>query len=98
MLTIPIKKEWFDMIKSGEKPEEYREMTLYWTKRFEKYLLAEPNTAFEVILRNGYGKDRPSIKCTVTIDIDYGYGCWGAWSHDLYYVLRIKHWEEYKET
>ena len=38
MLTIPIKKEWFDMIKSGEKPEEYREMSPYWTKRFEKYL------------------------------------------------------------
>ena len=25
MLTLPIKKKWFDMILSGEKKEEYRE-------------------------------------------------------------------------
>lgn len=25
MLTLPIKKKWFDMILSGEKQEEYRE-------------------------------------------------------------------------
>ena len=26
MLTLPIKKKWFDMILSGEKKEEYREI------------------------------------------------------------------------
>ena len=26
MLTLPIKKQWFDMILSGEKKEEYREI------------------------------------------------------------------------
>lgn len=26
MLTLPIKKKWFDMIVSGEKAEEYREI------------------------------------------------------------------------
>ena len=26
MLTLPIKKKWFDMIRSGEKNEEYREI------------------------------------------------------------------------
>lgn len=25
MLILPIKRKWFDMIKSGEKKEEYRE-------------------------------------------------------------------------
>lgn len=29
MLTLPIKKKWFDMIISGEKKEEYREITPY---------------------------------------------------------------------
>lgn len=33
-LTLPLKKKWFDMIKSGEKKEEYREMSLYWKCRF----------------------------------------------------------------
>ena len=37
MLILPIKRKWFDMIKSGEKKEEYREIKPYWTKRFENY-------------------------------------------------------------
>ncbi len=32
-LTLPLKKKWFDMIKSGEKKEEYREINLYWVSR-----------------------------------------------------------------
>ena len=34
MLTLPIKKKWFDMILSGEKKEEYREITPYYEIRF----------------------------------------------------------------
>lgn len=33
VLYLPLKKEWFDMIKSGEKTEEYRSITQYWIKR-----------------------------------------------------------------
>ena len=33
-LTLSLKMQWFDMIKSGEKKEEYREMSLYWKCRF----------------------------------------------------------------
>lgn len=32
-LTLPLKKQWFDMIKSGEKKEEYRSISDYWRKR-----------------------------------------------------------------
>ena len=32
-LTLSLKKKWVDMIASGEKTEEYREITLYWQKR-----------------------------------------------------------------
>ncbi len=34
MLTLPIKKKWFDMIFSGEKKEEYREIKPYYETRF----------------------------------------------------------------
>lgn len=34
MLTLPIKKKWFDMIVSGEKREEYREIKPYYDSRF----------------------------------------------------------------
>lgn len=33
-MILPIKKKWFDMIKSGEKREEYREIKPYYTARF----------------------------------------------------------------
>ena len=36
MLTLPIKKKWFDMIMSGEKTEEDREIKPYYTVRFQK--------------------------------------------------------------
>lgn len=32
-LTLSLKKKWFDMIASGEKKEEYREIRPYWIKR-----------------------------------------------------------------
>ena len=32
-LKLPLKKKWFDMTKSGEKTEEYREITPYWCTR-----------------------------------------------------------------
>jgi hypothetical protein len=34
VLNLTLKKQWFDMIKSGQKPEEYREIIPYWAKRF----------------------------------------------------------------
>ena len=34
MLILPIKKKWFDMIASGEKKEEYREIKPYYDSRF----------------------------------------------------------------
>ena len=33
VLTLTISKQWFDMIVSGEKNEEYREIKQYWTSR-----------------------------------------------------------------
>lgn len=34
MLTLPIKTKWFNMILSGEKKEEYREIKEYYETRF----------------------------------------------------------------
>lgn len=36
MLILPIKRKWFDMIKSEEKKEEYREIKPYWASRLFK--------------------------------------------------------------
>ena len=34
MLIFPLKKEWYEKIKSGEKTIEYREVKPYWQSRF----------------------------------------------------------------
>ncbi len=105
MLTLPIKKKWFDMILSGEKKEEYREIKPYYTSRFTRPLptiigptLREKKLkcSFPVVFRNGYSKDSPSIKCLVKLDINYGIEKWGAEPNKLYYVLKILSVEEIK--
>ena len=88
MLILPIKKKWFDMILSGEKKEEYREIKPYWAKRFN----FEKNTLYlqrTVIFKNGYRKDSPQIKCYVKIKKGYGREELGAEKNKVYYVLEI---------
>ena len=50
MLILPIKKKWFDMIVSGEKKEEYREIKPYYDSRFMNafgFLLAGGQMVYE---------------------------------------------------
>lgn len=91
MLTLPIKKKWFDMILSGEKKEEYREIKPYYNNRFKKNCIKEIyfNPVKEIIFRNGYSKSSPSIKCKVEITEGYGKFEWGAEPGKEYYVLKI---------
>lgn len=68
MLTLPIKKKWFDMILSGEKKEEYREIKPYYDSRFfNEYKRNNHNLCFYVIFKNGYSKNSPSIKCYISL-------------------------------
>lgn len=61
ILYLTVKKKWFDLIKSGEKRKEYREIKPYWTMR----LLDKDGIirAFdEIHFRNGYGNNAPLVK------------------------------------
>ena len=95
MLTLPIKKKWLDMILSGEKKEEYREIKPYWTTRFAKAFEFENgvptgNGTQEIILRNGYGADVPCVKVLCSLQVKTGNPEWGAELGVLYYVLKIQ--------
>ncbi len=92
MLTLPIKKKWFDMILSGEKREEYREIKPYYQSRFDD--LVGGYCEFKVMFRNGYSKKSPSFIATCTVTVDYGFPLWGADPNTLYYVLQIHEIEE----
>ena len=65
MLTLPIKKGWYDLIAGGVKKEEYREIKPYDTTRFRNIFGAtwESGEAPEqrVIFRNGYSADAPQL-------------------------------------
>lgn len=92
MLTLPIKKQWFDMILSGEKTEEYRDSTGYWRTRFYNLFgypayWGEPK---KVLLRNGYRKDSPYAVATVTLETGLGKLEWGAVPGKHYFILNIQ--------
>ena len=38
MLTLPIKRKWLEMIRSGQKKEEYRALSPYYAARFKRFL------------------------------------------------------------
>lgn len=112
MLTLPIKRKWLDMIVTGEKREEYREITDYWTKRFVNLLGESDDHAnvilqnlrdhridkeCEVLLQNGYNPDgSPQAVAVVTISIGGGREDWGATPGVDYFVLKIKRITETK--
>ena len=52
-LTLSLKRKWFDMIKSGEKKEEYRECSDHWIRRFVKDFRTMSNFRFEMCFRGG---------------------------------------------
>jgi hypothetical protein len=84
ILHLTLKKKWFDMIASGEKREEYREMKPYWHKR----LLGQKYDAIR--FRNGYAPTSPTL--TVELKELYsGFGIieWGAPEGQEVYILRL---------
>lgn len=95
MLTLTIKKKWFDMICSGEKKEEYRDIKQYYFRRFVKYLGwqtvngQKTKEEFLVRLRNGYDERSPSVVARCTVGVGTGKPEWGAEPGKEYYVLKI---------
>ena len=99
-LYLTLTEKWFDMILSGEKPEEYRELKEYWAKRLVD--APEPNIydpkgqevnfkQFDVVVfSNGYHKDRRQM----TVDFKYtdigpGQEKWGAEQGKSYFRLHL---------
>jgi hypothetical protein len=68
MITMTLTKEWFDLILSGVKTEEYREIKAYWAKRlignyspnqevFYRGTYLMPFGVDKIRFRNGYSKE-----------------------------------------
>lgn len=86
ILHLILKKKWFDMILSGEKKEEYREIKPYWTKRFFN---KDGSTKDYNIIRfkNGYNPDSPMFDIDFKgIRIGKGKPEWGGDEYNVYII------------
>lgn len=81
-LHLTLEKKWFDIIASGEKKEEYREIKSYWEGRLchPFYPVIRQFRNYEVIkFKNGYGKNAPVLTVEFKgIEIGTGKQEWGA--------------------
>jgi len=95
MLILPIKKQWYDLILSGEKKEEYREIKPYYETRFKHCGLLDsfgnPTGARLIVaFRNGYSAKSPTFCAKVKCEIKTGNPAWGAMEGEKYYALQIE--------
>lgn len=92
MLTLSIKKKWFDMILFGEKKEEYRDIKPYYDSRLRhawQGSLIGGRAPRKIRFRNGYSASSPSFVATCTFDFGEGKPEWGAEPGKQYYRLHI---------
>lgn len=93
ILYLTLKKKWFDMILSGEKKEEYREIKPFWDKRLIKSS-GNGNTVYHafthIIFTNGYEPDSPQFKIECkSISPGSGQFVWGSDPRDCVYVIEL---------
>lgn len=81
-LHLVLKHKWYDMIASGVKKEEYREIKPYYSDRFFN------NHYTHVVFHKGYTNETMTfwIKNIIT---DFGKPEWGAEPNELYYVIKL---------
>lgn len=83
MLCLPIKMKWLEMIASGEKKDEYREIKPYWTTRFKNVFPFDgdnpiPGHIVNITLKAGYDINSPSLVVSVSLSIGTGREDWGS--------------------
>ena len=88
-LHMTLNKKWFDLILSGIKKEEYREIKPYWVKRIiDKWKNEKGHET--ITFSNGYSKDcRKMIVEFKSIDQKQGNPEWGAIKGKTYLVLEL---------
>lgn len=90
ILHLTLKKKWFDMILSGEKKEEYRDMKPYWNSRLRSkktYLIRQYDL---IVFKNGYSKNARVMSVeSKGIQMREGKKEWGAEPGKHYFVLMI---------
>ena len=100
-LHLSLKKEWYEMIESGVKTEEYREIKPYWESRIrcQAYGMCTPNKPClrartvgvcdmrytHIKFSYGYTKRTMTFECK-GIAIGKGHKEWGAPDEDVFII------------
>ena len=106
VLTLTVNKQWFDMIVTGKKTEEYREIKPYWIKRLTTncevlYDVAAETHYGEVLYRpythilfiNGYRKNSPRIEKefkSITIGKPKKGLCPDIWLNTDFFIIKFQ--------
>lgn len=92
ILHLTLKKKWFDMILSGEKKEEYRDIKPFWNKMISHHIKIKGKyyhpTDVVICFSHVYTANRNQfmIECK-GLAVREGKESWGAEPGKQYYVL-----------
>lgn len=87
MVKLPIKRKWYEMILSGEKKEEYREIKPYWIYEFKQNI--QKDNEMLVMFVNGYDETiSNNFLARVRLTRGVGRPEWGAPSNEVF-ILKI---------
>lgn len=90
-LHLVLKKRWWDMIESGEKKEEYRTISEYWTKRLvdRQYLRSDAMNTYkpykEVCFHLGYTNITMKFEI-LSINRGHGIEEWGSGNKEVFII------------
>lgn len=90
-LKLTLKFKWYDLINSGMKLEEYRDVTPYYHSRIDKYIDAiKHGETVYVTFYKAYDTNRPQMTFKIeSIEIREGNPAWGAVPGIEYYCIRL---------
>ena len=91
-LHLVLKAKWYDIIKSGIKKEEYRELTEYWARRllFFPYTIGRSmhRNFISVCFHRGYTNEKSYYEFN-GIEIGTGRPEWGAEPGKQYFIIKL---------
>lgn len=99
-LHLNLKRQWFDLILSGEKKEEYREIKPYWSNTLTQGFIGGENHCWDpdgtwihfdtITFSNGYARDRDQFVIELKgIEIKEGREEWGAEPSTKYFAIQL---------
>jgi hypothetical protein len=88
VLDLVLKRQWYDMIDSGEKKEEYRRINQYWINRF----CGKENQIkhFDFVkFHRGYTNKTTMVFVVDNFTIGQGNTDWGAPENEETFIIKL---------